>query len=213
VTRRFHPTDAFVDESIRAQRYLMGSVLIEQRHLSATRAAVVALPTRGRRLHFNSETDSQRRLLLTAIAELPIRALVVVCHRSHGVTEFAAREACLAALVTEAQNRSVERLVIESRQDDREDARVITRGETASPTLTFEHRRGHQEPMLGLADAITLGRPRVPRGSCASRRSSRTSWKIAHNAQNPGSPTYGWATGSTSSGTHPRHPQYGLSNG
>jgi hypothetical protein len=153
--KRFRPTDAFVDESIRGRRYLMGCVLIEARDLPATRAAVGALPTRGRRLHFNNEDDPQKRLLLGAMIELPVRALVVVCHRRHGITEFVAREACLSALVREVQALQVERLVIESRQDDREDARIIRRVRHAEPTLVFEHRTPQREPMLGLADGLS----------------------------------------------------------
>lgn len=151
---RFRPTDAFVDESVRGQRYLMGCVLIEARDLPTTRSAIGALPTRGRRLHFNNEDDAQRRILLAAIAELPVQAFVVVCHRRHGVSEFLAREACLAAIVAEAQSQRVGRLVIESRQDDSDDARTITRVRRPHPPLVFEHRTAQREPMLGLADGI-----------------------------------------------------------
>ena len=155
MSRRFRPTDAFVDESIRGQRYLMGCVLVEARHLPTTRAAVAAMPTRGRRLHFNNEDDPQRRLLLSAFAELPVQAFVVVCHRKHGITEFAAREACLAAIVTEVQALHADRLVVETRQDDREDARIIARVRQPQPPLVFEHRAARREPILGLADGIT----------------------------------------------------------
>ena len=41
--RRFRPTDAFVDESIRGQRYWMSCVLIEVRNLAALRAETAAL--------------------------------------------------------------------------------------------------------------------------------------------------------------------------
>jgi hypothetical protein len=40
VSRRFRPTDAFVDESVRGQRYLLGCVLIEARSLTTTRQAM-----------------------------------------------------------------------------------------------------------------------------------------------------------------------------
>lgn len=152
---KFRPTDAFVDESIRGQRYLMGCVLIEARHAPATNTAIASMPTRGRRLHFNNEVDTQRRLLLGSIAGLPVRAFVVVCHRRHGVTEFAAREACLQVIVSELQALGVARLVVESRQDDSEDRRIITRARQPAPLLVFEHRTARHEPMLGLADAIT----------------------------------------------------------
>ena len=149
------PHDPFVDESIRGQRYLMGCVLIEARDLAATRAAIGVLPTRGRRLHFNNEVDAQKRILLASIAELPVRAFVVVCHRRHGITEFIAREACLAALVSEVQSQRVDRLVLESRQDDREDARIISKLRQPEPPLVFEHRTARREAMLGIADGIT----------------------------------------------------------
>lgn len=152
---RFRPTDAFVDESIRDQRYLMGCVLIEAKHLAATRAAIAALPTRGRRLHFNNEVDAQKRVLLASIAELPVRAFVVVCRRRHGITEFLARQACLAAIVSEVQSQQVDRLILESRQDDREDERVISKLRLPEPPLVFEHRTARGEPMLGIADGIT----------------------------------------------------------
>lgn len=155
MSRRFRPTDAFVDESIRGQRYLMGCVLIEARHMSATRATVAAMPTRGRRLHFNNEDDPQRRLLLATIAELPVQAFVVVCHRTHGVTEFGAREACLRVILREVQMQRVDRLVLESRQDDREDSRFISRSRDPLRPLVFEHRPSNRESLLGLADGVT----------------------------------------------------------
>ena len=155
MSRSFRPTDAFAGESIRGQRYLMSCVLIEARHLTATRAAIAALPTRGRRLHFNNEVDAQKRILLPSIAEFPVRALVVVCHRRHGITEFVAREACLAALVSEVQSQRVDRLGHESRQDDREDSLIISKLRHPEPPLVFEHRTARREPMLGIADGIT----------------------------------------------------------
>jgi hypothetical protein len=71
------------------------------------------------------------------------------------VTEFAAREACLQVIVAEVQALGVARLVVESRQDDSEDRRIITKARQPEPLLVFEHRTARHEPMLGLADAIT----------------------------------------------------------
>ena len=45
--RRFRPTDAFVDESIRGRRYLMGCVFIEARDLPTARRAVLDLVVGG----------------------------------------------------------------------------------------------------------------------------------------------------------------------
>jgi hypothetical protein len=70
MTGRFRPTDAFVDESIRGQRYLMACVLIEARHLTQVRRATAALVADGRRLHFHQELDSVRRSALELFASV-----------------------------------------------------------------------------------------------------------------------------------------------
>lgn len=147
-------TDAFVDESIRGRRYLMGCVLVEARHLHELRPAVRSLALH-QRVHFNNESVRQKRRVLAAIADMPIAALVVVCPRGHGITEFAARASCLTAIVDVVQNHEVGRLVIESRNDDREDERLLRRVRRAEPPLIFEHRLGSAEPMLWVADAVT----------------------------------------------------------
>ena len=207
MSRRFRPTDAFVDESIRGQRYLMGCVLIEARHLTATRAAIGALPTRSRRRHFNNEVDAQKRILLASIAELPVRAFVAVCHRRHGITEFVAREACLAALVSEVQSQRVDRLVLESRQDDSEDARIISKLRQPEPPLVFEHRTAGVKPCWA-SPTESRGWPVQERTAGTHRAARAASASFGRNGAEPGSPTYGWATGSTSKGPCPRQDRY-----
>lgn len=128
MSRRFRPTDAFVDESIRGQRYLMGCVLIEARHLTRVRRATAALVGEGKCLHFHQELDSMRRSALELFASMPVRVTVVVCARSHGLSEFHARDACLAEIV---------------------------RSRLSEPSLVFDHRQGLREPLLWVADAVT----------------------------------------------------------
>jgi hypothetical protein len=52
------------------------------------------------------------------------------------------------------QRDDVPRLVIESRDDDREDERHLVRVRRPEPLLVFEHRRASAEPMLWVADAL-----------------------------------------------------------
>ena len=155
MSRRFRPTDAFADESIRAQRYLMGCVLIEARHLTRVRRATAALVGDGKRLHFHQELDSMRRSALELFATMPVRVTVVVCTRGHGFSEFHARDACLGEIVRLLQERSVPRLTIESRQDDSDDRRTIARSRLPEPSLVFDHRQVSREPLLWLVDAVT----------------------------------------------------------
>lgn len=154
MSRRFRPTDAFVDESIRGQRYLLGCLLIEARHLMPVRRAVAALVPPGKRLHFHEELDSARRQALELFATLPVIVDIVVCHRQHGVSEFEARDRCLTAVVRRLQADAVPSLTIESRQDDRDDRRTIARVRRSEPVLVFNHVVGRREPLLWVVDAI-----------------------------------------------------------
>lgn len=154
--RRFRPTDAFVDESIRGQRYLMGCVMAQAVDLPILRPALEELTgSKSRRLHFNAELASRRAVLLDTFATLPIRAVVVVVQSQNGVSQFEARRRCLERLVAIAQENDLERFVVESRQDDRDDERTIRAARAREPHLVFEHRRAHAEPMLWLADGVT----------------------------------------------------------
>jgi hypothetical protein len=155
MNRRFRPTDAFVDESIRGQRYLLGCVLVEARSLASTRLELNGLTEARRRIHFHSESPKRRREILAAIAEMPVSTVVFIAKSKQGVREGDARAACLADLVRTLQVSGVQRLVIESRQDDRADVAVIERARTREPRLVFEHRRPSDDPMLWIADAVT----------------------------------------------------------
>lgn len=147
-------TDAFVDESIRGQRYLMACVLVEAARMPAVRSDMRKLVLRTGRLHFNNELPARRRLILTTIAASPLSAFAVICHRGHGVTEFEARNLCLAKIVNELQARRVGRLTIESRQDDRDDVRALRRERQSTPPLVWDHVAGVTERMLWVADGV-----------------------------------------------------------
>jgi len=147
-------TDAFVDESIRGNRYLMGCVMAEARHLPDLRRTLRSVAVHSR-VHFNNETNQQKRRFLATVAEMPIACIVPVLSRKQGVAEFVARAACLTHIVAELQLRQVGHLVVESRGDDREDERVLRSARHLETPLTFEHRGGASEPMLWVADAVT----------------------------------------------------------
>jgi hypothetical protein len=152
--KRFRPTDAFVDESIRGSRYLMSCVLVEAAKMPAIRSDLRNLVLRTGRLHFNNELPARRRLILATIAASPLSAFTVVCHRRHGVTEFEARNLCLADIVGKLQDRGVGRLTIESRQDDRDDVRALRKARHPTPPLVWDHIAGLTEPMLWVADGV-----------------------------------------------------------
>jgi hypothetical protein len=114
VSRRSPPTAAFADESIRGRRYVMGCVLVEERRLPVLQPVINALATGvAPRIHFNNDTDRQKRRVLAAIAEMHLQTFAVVCDKRHGANEFHARAACVAEIVRQLQRRAVGRLVLE----------------------------------------------------------------------------------------------------
>ena len=152
--RRFRPTDAFVDESIRGSRYLMACVLVEANHLASIRRGTKDFVGNGKRLHFYQELDGRRREALQLFTMMPLRVSAVVCVRGIGISEFQARAACRTELVNQLQSRSVSRLTIESRQDDSDDRRTIFGARQRHPPLVFDHRKGDSDPLLWIADAF-----------------------------------------------------------
>jgi hypothetical protein len=152
--KRLPYTDAFVDESIRGQRYLMACVLVQARDLAPLRSEVAQLASGvAPRVHFNNDTAKQKRRVLDAISQMPIEVFAVSCRKDHGTNDFRARAACVSEIVRQLQTRQVGRLVLESRQDDADDRRVITRTRARTPALIFDHRNARSERMLWVADA------------------------------------------------------------
>ncbi len=79
------------------------------------------------RIHFNNDTDRQKRQVLDAVAGMPIQVFATLCTKGHSTDEFQARASCVGEIVRQVQRRGVAKLVLESRQDDRDDERMIMR--------------------------------------------------------------------------------------
>lgn len=147
---------AFVDESQRGPRYLMGAALIDPRDLAAARARLRAMLLPGqRRLHFNQERPPRRRSLLSAMSDLDVRV------RLYESTEKqeTARQQVMASLLADLIDLECRRIVIEGRnysQNDKERraiAAAIRLGH-APEDLVYDHMRAHEEPLLWVADAV-----------------------------------------------------------
>lgn len=147
---------AFVDESQRGPRYLMGAALIDPRDLAAARARLRAMLLSGqRRLHFNQERPPRRRSLLSAMSDLDVR---VMLYESTEKQETA-RQQIMASLLADLVALGCKRIVIESRnysQNDKERRAIATaiRLGHAPADLVYDHMRAHEEPLLWVADAV-----------------------------------------------------------
>jgi hypothetical protein len=147
----------FVDESIRNDTYLLCAVWLRPNDLLRARSTMRSLCHHGqRRVHMVKERASSRREILTRVTGLPFIARIYHCD-GHPV---AARARCLETLLDDlrGQQPPVTRLAIESMEgQDQRDREVIfgSRYRHAElDALSYEHLKGHEEPLLAVADVV-----------------------------------------------------------
>ena len=147
-------SDAFVDESIRGQRYLLCCTLVQAQNIPTVRRQIESMRTKRRRIHFNSSSVAIKKDFINLLFNLPIKSLVLVGNVDHRTHWFEARRKVLGELIIELQQLGVERVIIESRGDDSDDVRTILSTRTKQSRLYFEHRLAKNEPVLWIPDAI-----------------------------------------------------------
>jgi hypothetical protein len=148
---------AYVDESLRSNRYLLCVVAVDPVRAGHLRRRLRQLLMPGqRRLHFKKEGARRRRELLVAFASLDLDATVYECATCLGRSQEAARSMCLARAVSDLQERGRQvAMMIESRDGlDSRDRLTITAARRSEPPLTFEHLRPNEEPLLWLPDCF-----------------------------------------------------------
>ncbi|TQM29014.1 hypothetical protein [Nocardia bhagyanarayanae] len=148
------PIHAFVDESVRRDRYLLCAALIRCDQLAGARGLGRGFLLPGqRRWHFNHEPDQRRRQILTAMARFP--GVEVSIYEGRGA-EVPTRRECLAALVSDLIVANAGRLVIESResQDHRDRHCIAEVLRKASAEMPYIHVAPHSEPALWWPDAV-----------------------------------------------------------
>ncbi|WP_069167651.1 hypothetical protein [Nocardia altamirensis] len=148
------PFHAFVDESIRRDRYLLCAVMVpcNRLHHVRTLSRSFCLPGQ-RRWHFNHEPEPRRRQILGAMARSA--GVGVAIYEGRGA-EVETRADCLVELVTDLVDAKASRLVIESResQDHRDRHCIATVLRKASAQLPYVHLLPHTEPALWWPDAV-----------------------------------------------------------
>lgn len=148
---------AYVDESVRSGRYLLGAVMVETDDAGRLRRTVRKLLLPGqRKLHFKTEGRRRRRELIDSLSQLDVEAIVYSCRLSNDVGAEVARSRCVAALVRELQSRRCEsELLIESREQlDAMDGGTIRRARRPEPLLSFQHLLPDHDPLLWLPDSF-----------------------------------------------------------
>ena len=153
----------YVDESARAGRYTVAGAVVDESRAAELRVALRHYLRRGRRrIHFHREPPSLRNELLTVFADLPVTFLGWTVRSAPGVSQHVARDLCLRAMIADLQAAGEFDVVLESRQDDRDDQAAFSRYRLPSPRLAYRHLPAGDEPLLWLADgaawALSLGR-------------------------------------------------------
>ncbi|MCS5714265.1 hypothetical protein NVV95_06820 [Herbiconiux sp. CPCC 205716] len=155
---------AWIDESMRTvgvprPSYLLGGLLADPGRCDPYRAALARLRTSGVKLHWRELDARHRRRALDAVAHFDAEILIVIASPMDHRKQERARSVCLERLAWELQRRGVSLAHLEARttslmlKDDRTVDRLRRRG-LITPSLRFEHRQPHSEPMLWAADLV-----------------------------------------------------------
>ena len=146
----------FVDES-KSRGFLLAASVVPAPDLASLRRAVDALRLPGqRRIHFTSERDDRRRLILAALLDAGPAVVIYQAPQECPITR--ARDLTMARLADDAIRLGAARIVVE--RDDQavhSDRRIIReRAELAGrhDSLRYVHLRAHEECLLAVPDAV-----------------------------------------------------------
>ncbi|CAL9667294.1 hypothetical protein SUDANB95_07269 [Actinosynnema sp. ALI-1.44] len=149
---------AFVDESRRQDTYYLAAALVPPpRELVSLRTRLRGLRFPGQReLHFQKETPSRRRLIVSALCRFGVEVNVYSADCGRG--EERARQECLVRLVQDLLGLGAVRLVLDSREGrdvhDRETIRRVLRKTDRERALSYDHLESTGEPLLWIADVV-----------------------------------------------------------
>lgn len=151
-------TYAFADESKRPV-YIIALARMDQADLATGRRTIRALHLAGqRRLHMVKERAPRQRLILSAIASLPVTVTIYRAVRETAVGERERRGRCLDHIVRDLAPQARSRLVLE-RDDtlvrtDRVRLYAAARREGCPDRVEYLHEPAALEPLLALPDAV-----------------------------------------------------------
>lgn len=145
----------FVDES-KTKGYTMVAAIVADDAVPALRGDVRSLVLPGqRRIHFTKERDKRKRLILSRLVDLGVRAQVFYCAAKSAVV---GREVCLTAIVAHAVEHKCFRIVFERDESTERADRKFLYGEVRKRGLAdvfkYDFKASHDEPLLWIPDAI-----------------------------------------------------------
>jgi len=155
---------AFVDESgshrdLDPNTYILGAVVVDLADLDEARSVAADLLLPGQmKTHWRAESTKRRMVLTEALVSAPVKHLVVI-HTEPDVPGERRRRTCLKRLFPALSARGVVLATFESRgpADDKRDMNMLGHlraSKALDSSLRVSHRRGPDDPLLWLSDAL-----------------------------------------------------------
>ena len=146
----------FVDEN-KSRSLLLAAACFRQEELRTARIVLTRLLLPGQeRLHFKSERDVRRRVILDVLLAIGIQGLILGADPT--LTPRDQRRQCLEQLMYEAESRKFSRICIEQDDSvlefDRQYMFKAMRIRKLEAGFSYGWIRPRQEPLLWAADAI-----------------------------------------------------------
>lgn len=144
----------FVDES-KANSYILAATATSNRTRRDSEKALRSLLKPGqRRIHFKSESNDRRRLILANMCDLELSSYVWMVS---GVADKTGRPLCMEALARAVMKSQVRSIVIERDEslvsaDRRVIAQVMREHQHAD--VTYSHVEPQSSPLLWVSDAV-----------------------------------------------------------
>jgi len=165
MVRAVLPRIAFVDESETPYAdgpgaYLLAAALVPNDVQAEARARMSGLRRSGRtKAHWHdARTRSEKRTLVDAVVEIPIRTLVVVRVDDPEMRTERRRRLCLERLLFELQQRGIAEIVAESRgpgdRHDLDHLQALRSQKRVTTELRLRHLPGPVEPLLWIPDVV-----------------------------------------------------------
>lgn len=155
---------AFGDESgsdrlLDPDTYILAAAVIDPEHVDDVRGMARRLKLPGaRKAHWRDDSAKQHDAVIAMISQMPIEGVIVVRQGSSDEAPERRRRKCMEPFLTNVEEYGCNRLMLESRgpADDKRDRNLLDamRAKHQSGGLRLDHRRGPEEPLLWIPDAL-----------------------------------------------------------
>ena len=143
----------YLDESMASSYVLIATSVRPEKVTNISRVLRTAVRHGQRRVHFNSESNTQRQSFMRLLHEIEFACVLYLCD---GPTPRQSREQCISRLLEDAVDSSISRLVIEDDESlRRRERQQIAHHLAGFPDqFSYTHANPHDEPPLWISDAI-----------------------------------------------------------